>query len=333
MTSTKSGAALISIASNSLLIVLKVVAGVLTGSIAILTEAIHSGIDLIASLIAFVSVRMADEPADADHPYGHEKAENVAAGAEAMLILLGAAIVVIEATRRLFTGSEIDQVDVGIVVIGFSVLVNLVVSGFLFRRAEALDSPALDGDAAHLRADALTSIAVLVGLVLVEVTGIEEFDSIAALTVAVVIVATGIRLALRSGRVSDGRGAARLRAGPDREGDRQGPPAGDGRLPQAARATGGLAPPHRHARPVQARHLPGGGTPVRARAACGDRGGDPTRRRPDPRRAGGLAASGGPRSRPLPPRLSRSGLAQIDSGSAQRRLTAAASPTAATVIV
>ena len=201
MTSTKSGAALLSIASNSLLILLKVIAGVLTGSIAILTEAIHSAIDLIASLIAFVSVRMADEPADADHPYGHEKAENVAAGAEAMLILLGAVIVVIEAIRRLFTGSEIDEVTIGIAVIGFSVLVNLGVSAFLFRRASVLDSPALAGDAAHLRADALTSIAVLVGLVLVEVTGVEEFDSIAALTVAVVIVATGVRLALRSGRV------------------------------------------------------------------------------------------------------------------------------------
>ena len=76
----------------------------ITGSIAILTEAIHSAIDLIASLIALVSVRKADEPADEDHPYGHEKAENVAAGAEAMLILLGAAIIVIEAIRRLFDG-------------------------------------------------------------------------------------------------------------------------------------------------------------------------------------------------------------------------------------
>lgn len=201
MRSSKSGAALLSIASNSLLIVLKLVAGVLTGSIAILTEAIHSAIDLIASLIAFVSVRKADEPADADHPYGHEKAENVAAGAEAMLILLGAVIVVIEAVRRLFNGSEIDDVGVGIAVIGFSVLVNLGVSAFLFRRARVLDSPALEGDAAHLRADALTSIAVLVGLVLVEVTGVQEFDSIAALTVAFVIVATGVRLGLRSGRV------------------------------------------------------------------------------------------------------------------------------------
>jgi cation diffusion facilitator family transporter len=201
MTETKSGAALLSVASNSLLIVLKLVAGLASGSIAILTEAIHSSIDLIASLIALVSVRKADEPADADHPYGHEKAENVAAGAEAMLILLGAAIVVTEAIRRLVNGSEIDQVGIGIGVMIFSVVANLLVSGFLYRRARALDSPALEGDAAHLRADALTSVAVLVGLVLVQVTGSPEFDAIAALVVAAAIVATGVRLALRSGRV------------------------------------------------------------------------------------------------------------------------------------
>lgn len=200
MTSGKSGAALLSIISNSVLIVLKLVAGLLTGSIAILTEAIHSGIDLLASLVAFVSVRKADQPADEDHPYGHEKAENIAAGAEAMLILLGAAIILTEAVRRLFNGSEIDQVVIGIVVIGFSVVANLFVSTYLFRRARELDSPALEGDAAHLRADALTSIAVLVGLVLVAVTGYSSFDSIAALTVAFVIVATGVRLGLRSGR-------------------------------------------------------------------------------------------------------------------------------------
>ena len=200
MTASKSGAALVSIISNSLLIVLKLAAGVLTGSIAIMTEAIHSGIDLLASVVAFVSVRKADVPADADHPYGHEKAENIAAGAEAMLILLGAAIIVIEAVRRLFVGSEVDHVVVGIVVIGYSLVANLVVSTFLYRRARALESPALEGDAAHLRADALTSLAVLVGLLLIELTGSSSFDSIAALSVAAVIVATGVRLAMRSGR-------------------------------------------------------------------------------------------------------------------------------------
>lgn len=201
MTATRSGAAWLSVVSNCVLIVLKVVAGILTGSIAILTEAIHSAIDLVASLIALISVRKAEEPADEDHPYGHEKAENVAAGAEAMLILLGAAIIVIEAVRRLVSGSEIESVGIGIAIIAVSIVVNLVVSGYLYRRAHALESPALEGDAAHLRADALTSIAVLVGLVLVEVTGATAFDSIAALLVAGAIVITGIRLARRSGRV------------------------------------------------------------------------------------------------------------------------------------
>ncbi|HET6830918.1 MAG TPA: cation diffusion facilitator family transporter [Solirubrobacterales bacterium] len=201
MTATRSGAAWLSVVSNCVLIVLKVVAGILTGSIAILTEAIHSAIDLVASLIALISVRKAEEPADEDHPYGHEKAENVAAGAEAMLILLGAAIIVIEAVRRLVSGSEIESVGIGIAIIAVSIVVNLVVSGYLYRRAHALESPALEGDAAHLRADALTSIAVLVGLVLVEVTGATAFDSIAALMVAGAIVITGIRLARRSGRV------------------------------------------------------------------------------------------------------------------------------------
>lgn len=201
MISSKSAAAVLSVASNSLLIVLKVVAGVMTGSIAILTEAVHSAIDLVASVVALISVRKADEPADADHPYGHEKAENVGAGAEAMLILLGAAIIVIEAVRRLFDGSEVHQLGIGIAVIAFSIVANLIVSTFLYRRAKFFDSAALEGDAAHLRADALTSGAVLVGLVLVETTGEPTWDSIAALAVATSIVVTGVRLALRSGRV------------------------------------------------------------------------------------------------------------------------------------
>ena len=201
MTATKSGAAWLSVISNCVLIVVKVAAGILTGSIAILTEAVHSAIDLVASLIALVSVRKAEAPADRDHPYGHEKAENVAAGAEAMLILLGAVIIVVEAVRRLVNGSEVESIGIGIAIIAASIVVNLLVSAYLYRRAQVLESPALEGDAAHLRADALTSVAVLVGLVLVEVTGHSSFDSIAALVVAGAIVATGVRLLLRSGRV------------------------------------------------------------------------------------------------------------------------------------
>jgi cation diffusion facilitator family transporter len=201
MIRTKSGAAALSIASNALLIAIKLAAGAITGSIAILTEAVHSLIDLVASVVAFVSVRKADEPADADHPYGHEKVESLAATIEGLLILVGAAIIIYEATHRLVDGAEVETLGVGIAVMGFSVVANLIVSTVLARQAKLHDSPALEGDASHLRADALTSAGVLVGLALVQITGNAAFDSITALAVAAAIVVAGIRIVRRSSGV------------------------------------------------------------------------------------------------------------------------------------
>ncbi|HYQ79183.1 MAG TPA: cation diffusion facilitator family transporter [Solirubrobacterales bacterium] len=197
----KQGAAALSIASNSILIALKLAAGAITGSIAIVTEAIHSLIDLVASVVAFVSVRKADEPADEEHPYGHEKVENLAATIEGILILVGAAVIVYEATHRLAVGASVESLGVGIAVMGFSVLANLFVSGVLYRQARAHESAALEGDAAHLRTDAMTSAGVLVGLGLVQLTGIDAFDSITALVVAAAIVSAGINIIRRSSGV------------------------------------------------------------------------------------------------------------------------------------
>ena len=180
---------------------LKLAAGAITGSIAIITEAIHSAIDLLASIVAFFSVRAADEPADREHPYGHEKVENLAAAIEGMLILVGAGIIIFEATRRLVNGSEVEDLGIGIAVIAISAVANICVSTFLYRRAKALSSPALEGDAAHLRTDAMTSGGVLAGLLLVEITGEPAFDSIAALAVAGAIVVAGVRILTRSSRV------------------------------------------------------------------------------------------------------------------------------------
>ena len=201
MIRTKSGAAGLSVASNSLLIAIKIAAAAVTGSISILTEAVHSLIDLLASVIALASVRKADEPADVEHPYGHEKLENLAAAIEGMLILVGAAVIVYEATHRLVVGAHVDTIGLGIAVMAVSALANFAISAFLGRQAKRFDSPALEGDAAHLRTDAFTSIGVLVGLVLVKVTGESAFDSIAALVVAVAIVGSGLRIITRSSRV------------------------------------------------------------------------------------------------------------------------------------
>jgi len=197
----KTRAAAISIASNATLIALKLVAGAITGSIAVITEAVHSGIDLLASMVAYFSVRKADEPPDESHPYGHEKVENVAAGIEGMLILVGAGIIIYESVRRLVEHAEVEKLGVGIAVIGFSAVANFVVSGYLYRQARLTDSPALQGDAAHLRTDAFTSLGVFVALILVEITGIQELDAITALIVAVAIVWAGIQILSRSSRV------------------------------------------------------------------------------------------------------------------------------------
>jgi cation diffusion facilitator family transporter len=197
---SKTRAAGLSIASNSLLIVLKIVAGAVTGSVAILTEAAHSAIDLMASVIAFFSLRVADEPADEDHPFGHAKVEHVAAAIEGMLILVGAAVILYESVHRLVQGAHVESLGFGIAVIAFSTVANFGVSHYLYKRGRETDSPALEGDAAHLRTDAFTSLGVLVGLILVSATGVDELDAIVAILVAFAIVAAGIRILSRSTR-------------------------------------------------------------------------------------------------------------------------------------
>jgi cation diffusion facilitator family transporter len=200
--SVKTRAAALSIGSNCLLIALKLAAGAITGSVAIITEAMHSSIDLIASIVAYVSVRQADKPADEDHPYGHEKIENLAAAIEALLILVGSGVIVYESVRRLATSqTEVESLGIGMAVIAVSIVVNVLVSGVLARRARETDSPALEGDAAHLRTDAATSAAVLVGLALVQITGQTWLDPVIALVVAVAIVTAGVRLLMRASRV------------------------------------------------------------------------------------------------------------------------------------
>jgi cation diffusion facilitator family transporter len=198
----KTSAAALSIASNCVLIALKLAAAAITGSVAILTEAMHSSVDLIASIVAYVSVRHADKPADDDHPYGHDKFENLAAAIEALLILVGSGVIVFESVRRLSTShTEVSSLGIGMAVVAISIAVNVVVSGVIGRRARETDSPALEGDAAHLRTDAATSAAVLGGLFVVELTGQTWLDPVIALVVAVAIVTAGVRLLMRASRV------------------------------------------------------------------------------------------------------------------------------------
>ena len=189
----KQRAAALSVVSNSALILLKLVAGVVTGSVAILTEAVHSSVDLIASLVAFVSVRKAGEPADEGHRYGHEKIENLSAAIEGILILVGSAVIVFEAIRRLLGHGQVHATRLRHRRHRRSRWSSTWSSPrSSLARARETESPALEGDAAHLRTDAYTSAGVLVGLALVQITGAQWLDPAVALIVAGAIVFAGV---------------------------------------------------------------------------------------------------------------------------------------------
>jgi cation diffusion facilitator family transporter len=198
---SKTGAAALSIASNSALILLKAIAGTVTGSVALLTEALHSATDLIASIVAFFSVRVADVPADESHPYGHEKIEDMAAAIEGVLILVGSVVIAFEAVRHLIEGTGVQRLGIGIAVLALSIAVNFFVSRTLKARAQATGSPALAADAAHLSTDMLSSGGVLAALVLVAATGWDWLDPVVALVVAAVVAVAGVRILTRSSRV------------------------------------------------------------------------------------------------------------------------------------
>ena len=191
----KTSVALLSILSNSTLVVLKLIAGILTGSISILSEAAHSSMDLIASVIAFFAVRISARRPDAEHPFGHGKVEDISALAEALLIVIAAVWIVIEAVNKIIIPKPLETIDWGIAVMLLSVVANIVVSQLLFVVGKRSDSPALIADAWHLRTDVWTSAGVLTGLAIIWVgnklwpgINLTWIDPAAAILVAMLIL-------------------------------------------------------------------------------------------------------------------------------------------------
>ena len=185
---TKTSAAILSIISNGLLILLKVGAGLVTGSVSVLAEAIHSSLDLAAAIIAFLSVRMSDKPADAGHPFGHGKIEGISSFVEALLILAASGVIFYEAVMRIRTGTGIEFAEVGIGVMLVSILVNILVSRRLYKVSRITDSLALEADAGHLAADVYSSLAVVVALLIVRLTGLKILDPLVAIGVGIYIL-------------------------------------------------------------------------------------------------------------------------------------------------
>ncbi len=185
----------LSIISNTLLIILKLGAGLVSGSVSIISEAIHSLMDLLAAVIAFFSVKISDNPPDARHPYGHGKVENVSGVIEALLILAAAGFIIIEAVKKL-TGKpfQLEFIWVAISVMIISAIINFFVSRRLYKVAKDTDSIALEADALHLKTDVYTSLGVAAGLGLIVLTGIKWLDPLVALLVAFMIIYESFKL-------------------------------------------------------------------------------------------------------------------------------------------
>ncbi len=185
----KTRAALLSIISNSALIAIKLVVGLMMNSVSVISEAVHSGLDLVAAIIAWFSVRESGKPADDEHRFGHGKIENVAGTVEALLIFGAAFFIIWEAVHKLMAGTvEIESLGLGAVVMGVSALANYAVSRHLLNVAVKTDSVALEADAMHLRTDVYTSVGVLGGLVAIKLTGIAILDPLIAIVVALMII-------------------------------------------------------------------------------------------------------------------------------------------------
>ncbi len=191
----KKFAAGLSITSNAIIIILKFIAGILSGSISIISEAIHSLSDCLASVLTFFAVMKSSEPADSDHPFGHGKYEDISGFIEGGLIIFAGLFIIYEAGKKLLFPQNIEvDTTLGIGVMLFAVVANYIVSSILFKVAKKSNSISLFADGEHLRTDIYSSLGVMVGLVLIKLTGIHILDPIIAIIVAIFIFRAGFSI-------------------------------------------------------------------------------------------------------------------------------------------
>lgn len=191
----KKFAAGLSITSNTLIIITKIIAGMVSGSISIISEAIHSLSDFLASVLTFFAVTRSAEPADKEHPFGHGKYEDMSGFIEGGLIIFAGLYIIYEAFSKLVSGYTMEAESMlGIYVMAFAVIANFLVSRYLFYVAKKSDSVSLRADAEHLQTDIFSSLGVLLGLILIKITGLAILDPIIAIVVALIILKTGFSI-------------------------------------------------------------------------------------------------------------------------------------------
>lgn len=203
----KSAVALLSVASNTVLVVLKVLTGVAIGSVSVISEGIHSGVDLFAAIIALFAVRMVRHPADQRHPFGHGKMENLSGTIEALLIFVAAGWIISEAIQKLWNPQPLEATTWGCAVMLVSTVVNIIVSHRLFKVGRATQSVALQADAWHLRTDVYTSFGVMLAMAAIgggklirPDCNLDWLDPVAAMVVALLIIKAAYHLTVESAR-------------------------------------------------------------------------------------------------------------------------------------
>jgi len=198
-TDEKRSVAFLSVLAAVFLTGLKLTVGLLTNSLGILSEAAHSGLDLVAALMTLFAVKISDIPADDTHHYGHGKVEGFSAFFEVFLLLVTCGYIIFEALERMIGKSPHVEVNIySFAVMGISIVVDISRSTSLYRVAKKYKSQALEADALHFSSDIWSSAVVIVGLVAYKFFGIALADSIAALVVAVLVIVVSIRLGIRT---------------------------------------------------------------------------------------------------------------------------------------
>ncbi|MCX7958092.1 MAG: cation diffusion facilitator family transporter [Deltaproteobacteria bacterium] len=190
----------LSVFSNLLLVVFKISVYFYSGAVSILSEAIHSAIDLIAAFIAYISVKKSSEPPDSEHPFGHGKFENLSGFIESLLIIAAAVYIMYETIPKFYSGHEIEYLDAGMLVMAISAVVNFFVSRKLKSVADETDSIAIETDAAHLSIDVYTSLGVFAGLLIIRFTGLMILDPVISVLIAVYILYLGYTLTQKSAK-------------------------------------------------------------------------------------------------------------------------------------
>jgi cation diffusion facilitator family transporter len=196
--SPKIAAASLSIFTALALAILKLLTGFFTGSLAVLTSAIDSLLDILMSGINLMAIRHAEQPADEDHPYGHGKFETLATIFQAFVIAASGGWIIYEAIQRMIESSPIQKTGVGIIVMCVSTVASFMISRHLRRVAKATDSSALEADSLHFSMDVYTNLALLAGLVLIGLFDLPWLDPLMSLLVALYIIFESVRL-LRQG--------------------------------------------------------------------------------------------------------------------------------------